>query len=81
MWNGQGYVPSKKQNQVKQVCDLDVLNKDALRQKMFKMWDSGIYSTVEKLVKDMEKSIDFEGSSRSMQSYMILQDIIESLLI
>ena len=32
-----------------------------------------------KLVKEMEKSTDFEGTSRSM--YRIVKDIIESLLI
>ena len=43
------------------------------------MYDTGIYPMVEKLVKEMEKSIVSEGTSRSM--YRILKDIIQSLLI
>ena len=41
------------------------------------MYDTVIYPMSEKLVKEMEKSIDFEGTPRSM--YRILKDIIESL--
>ena len=33
---------------------------------MFKMYNTGIYPMAEKLVKEMERSIDFEGTSRSM---------------
>ena len=43
------------------------------------MYDSGVYPVAEKLAKGMEKSTDFEGTSRSM--YRIVKDIIESLLI
>ena len=48
---------------------------------MYKIYDTGILyiPVVEKLVKEMEKCIDFEGTSRSI--YRILKDIIESLLI
>ena len=51
----------------KKVCDLDDFNKDALRWKMLKMYDTSIYPTVKKLVKEMEKSFDFGGSSLSIQ--------------
>ena len=71
--------PAKKQNQIEQVRHLDDFNKGALRRKMFQMYDSVIHPTAEKQVKEMEKSMDFEGSSRSM--YRIIMDITEFLLI
>ena len=50
-----------------------------MRQHILKIYDTDItYPMAEKLVKEMEKSIDFEGL-RSM--YRILKDIIESFLI
>ena len=57
---------AKKQNQIKHVHYLDDLNKDALSRKMFKMYYACIYPTSEKQVKEVEKNIDFEGSSRSV---------------
>ena len=55
----------KKQNKIKQVRDLDDLNKDALSLKMINIYITGIYPMAEKLVKEMEMSTDVEGTSRS----------------
>ena len=66
-------------NRESTVYCLDDCIKDAERWKMFKMNDNGIYPMAEKLVKEMEKSIEFEGPSCSM--YRILKDIIKSLII
>ena len=66
--------PAKKKNQIEQVYYLDDFNKDALRREMFKMFNTGIYPTAAKLVNEIEKSIAFERTARSM--YRLLKDII-----
>ena len=48
--------------------------RDAMRQKIFKMYDTSIYPMVKKLVKEMAESIDFEGTSLSRPKYRILKD-------
>ena len=39
---------------------------------MFKMYETGIYPMVEKLVKEMGNSFDFEGTSHSMYRILTL---------
>ena len=61
MWNDQVFVSCEeaKSNRASSLCDLDDFIKDAMRRKMFKMHDTGIYPMAEKLVKEMEEGINF----------------------